>query len=285
MKTGIFSLPSSAMTFQMAVDYALELGVDAIEPYPHAEFIEPDVEAARRLADYAGGKNVGICCFSLGADFLGSDIEDEVARLKRYADVAAALGSPYLHHTLAPALDFASQRFPFSVYLERAVRGVREVYDYAEQLGVRCIYEEQGFAFNGVGRFDDFLGAVNRPVGVLADLGNILFVGESPEQFVSRFAPMVCHVHAKDYLYKDCRWPHPGNGWYESQDGGYLRGTVIGHGTVNFVRVCQVLQSVGYDGFYSLEYDGLEDPYLAQNLGLDNLRRYGRIAGVERKCP
>ena len=62
-------------------------------------------------------------------------------------------------------------------------------------------------------RFDDLLGEVDRNVGVVADLGNILFVGETPEEFVARFAGRICHVHAKDYLRKDSRWPDPGKGW------------------------------------------------------------------------
>jgi len=281
VKTGIFTLPDAKMTFREAVDYAKKIGLDAIEPYPAREFAQPDVDEARRLADYAGAQGIQVCCFSMAADIVAGDRKAEIENLKRYADVAAALGSPYLHHTLYPALGFRENRFPFKEALKLAVEGVREVYDYAEQIGVKCLYEDQGFCFNGVQRFDDFLGEVNRDVGVVADLGNILFVGEQPEAFTARFAPMVKHVHVKDYLYKDSRWPSPGEGWYVSRDGGYLRGTVPGHGVVNFQRVFSILQSVGYDGFFSLEYDGMEDAYKANELGLRNIRRYYEMAKLD----
>ncbi len=274
MKTGLFALPDGKMTFMEAVDYAQKLGVNAIEPYPRSEFTEPDVEAARRLSEYAAEKKVGICCFSMAADVVTGDVKAAVEMLKRYADTAAAMGSPYLHHTILPALGFDENGMPFKEALRRAVQAVREVYDYAEQKGVKCLYEDQGFYFNGVQRFDDFLGEVNRDVGVVADLGNILFVGETPEAFLARFAPRVKHVHVKDYLYKDSRWPMPGEGWYISRDGGYLRGTVIGHGVVNFERCFSILNSVGYDGYFSLEYDGMEEACRANGLGLANMRRF-----------
>ena len=59
MKTGIFSLPDTKMTFREAVDYARQLGLDAIEPYPSREFAQPDVGEAERLAEYAKEQNIG----------------------------------------------------------------------------------------------------------------------------------------------------------------------------------------------------------------------------------
>lgn len=285
MKTGIFTLPDAKMSFRDAVDYAKRIGLDAIEPYPSREFEQPDADAAKKLADYANEQGVGICCFSMAADIVGRNRRTEIEKLKRYADVAAAMGSPYLHHTLYPALGFAHNGLTFKEALKYAAEGVREVCDYAEEKGVKCLYEDQGFCFNGVQRFDDFLGEVNRKVGVVADLGNILFVGEQPEAFVARFAPLIEHVHVKDYLYKDARWPSPGEGWYVSRDGGYLRGTVIGHGTVNFRRVFSILQSVGYDGYFSLEYDGMEDAFRANELGLANMKRYAMLAQMDQTSP
>ncbi len=281
MKTSIFTLPFPEMTFRQAVDYALRLGVGAIEPYPHAEFAEPSVEAARRLADYAGEKGVGLCCFSMPANLAGADVRGETERLKRYADVAAAMGSPYFHHTLAPRLSLDARTAPFRTLIRRAAEAAREVYDYAGERGVQCVYEDQGFVVNGAERFDDFLEALNREAGVVADLGNIFFVDETPEAFVARFLPAIRHVHVKDYLVKDSRWPNPGRGWYLTAGGGYLRGTVIGHGQVNFTRVFSLLHAAGYDGYYSIEYDGMEEAAAAQELGLANMRRFMALAAGE----
>jgi sugar phosphate isomerase/epimerase len=278
MKTSIFTLPDG-MTFMQAIDYACELGLDAIEPYPHAELAEPSPDAARRIAARAAEAGIGISCFSMSADLTQADNSAEVARLKRYAEVAAALGSPYLHHTLAPSLSLAHAG-AFGALLERAVSGAREVFDHAMSLGVTCAYEDQGFVFNGVERFGAFYEALDRPAGVVADLGNSLFVGERPEKFVGRFAPRVVHVHIKDYIIKPAHAADPGAHWYHAADGSCLRGTVIGHGEVNFPSIFRMLASAGYDGYYSMEFDGLEPAMLANELGLANMRRFHAMAAL-----
>ncbi|NLE66697.1 MAG: sugar phosphate isomerase/epimerase [Lentisphaerae bacterium] len=278
MKTALFSLPSPDMDFRHAVDYALQLGVDAIEPYPHAEFRTPSAEAAKRLADYAGERNVGICCFSMMGDLAADDLRSEIRRLKDYADVAAALGSRYFHHTLVPALSLTGRAGSYAATIRRAADAAREVFDYAGERGVQCIYEDQGFVVNGVERFGDFLGALDRDAGVVADLGNTFFVDETPEAFTRRFLPAIRHVHVKDYLVKDSSWPHPGDGWYLSSGGNYLRGTVIGHGRVDMTRVFSILNAGGYDGFYSMEFDGPEEAFRAQSQGLKNMRRFMDLA-------
>lgn len=277
MKTGIFSLPAR-LNHKEAVDYVKSIGVDTFEPYASGEFETPSVENARKLADYAGEQGVGLVCFSIMADFKRKNIQDEVDKLKKYADIVAAMGGKYLHHTLAPGFELSNTDLPTREIIARAVKGVREVVDYAEQIGVECVYEDQGYYINGVHRFDDFLGEVNRKVGVVADLGNILFVDEKPETFVTRFASMIRHVHVKDYLVKSAEAGYPGNYWYPTLGGNYLRGTIVGHGSINFTRVFSILQKAGYDGVFSMEYCGLEEPYMGQKESLKNMRAYYEMA-------
>jgi len=280
MKTSIFSLPNGTMTFHEAVDYVKQLGVDAIEPYNRSEFQTPSVENAKKLRDYAAEQGVGISCFSMMGNLALKDQKAEIERLKGFIDTAAAMGSPYFHHTLIPGLTFGGDGRSFKEYLNYVVPAARELYDYAEQQGVKCCYEDQGFVFNGVHRFDDLLGEMERPVGVVADLGNILFVGDTPEAFVARFASRICHVHVKDYLSKDARWSNPGQGWYVTRDGGFLRGTIVGHGVVCFERVFTILNDAGYDGYFSLECDCMEEIFKAQKLSIENMRRFYRMAQV-----
>jgi len=279
MELGIFGLPSSKMTFMEAVDYAAEVGLDAIEPYPHAEFANPTDEAiakAKEFGEYAKSKGIKVSCFSMGIDITtGDTIAKNIERLKGYARLSAAMGCPYLHHTLMPSLvsNFSSGEL-FDVLFDRAVKGIREVYDYAETVGVKAIYEEQGFVFNGAQRFERLLNAVDRDIKVVADLGNIKFVGEDPVDFVGQFAPYVAHVHVKDYIYKPATANFPGEEWYNTRNGDFLRGTIVGHGTIDFVTCCRILISAGYTGSFSLEYDGKEDPFMADKLSSRNFRRY-----------
>ncbi|MPM86940.1 hypothetical protein SDC9_134033 [bioreactor metagenome] len=283
MKLGIFGLPDPKMTFTEEIDYAKASGLSAIEPFPVQEFATPDVVAAKRLKEYAEKQGIDICCFSYAVSVVGEDCRTQIENLKRYADVAAALGSPYLHHTIYPVLSHDFKKMPFKQLLKRAVDSIREVYDYAEQTGVKCIYEDQGYIFNGCERFDALLNEVNRDIGLVADLGNILFVGETPEEFVGHFAPYISHVHVKDYLFKSGNGLYPGEEWYNTRNGDYLRGTVVGHGTVDFEKILKIPLSTGYEGYYSMEYDGLEDAMQASKIGQRNIKRYYEAAKAHKE--
>lgn len=281
MKLGLFSLPGAITSYRQAVDYAKSCGIAAIEPYCDREFALPDLDAARRLADYAGEQGIAICCFSMAVNVAAEDNTAEIERLQKYADVAAALGSPFLHHTLLPGLTHDFARLPFSQLLKRAVQSIRTVFDYAEQVGVKCVYEDQGYVFNGSERFERLIDAVDREIGVVADLGNSLFVGEQSEVFVGRFAPWIDHVHVKDYLFQPGSSTCPDDHWFTTRDGDYLRDTIMGHGIVSFEKIFRILLRAGYKSYYSLEYSGPEDAVQAIRTSADNLRRlYARAGGT-----
>ena len=59
---------------------------------------------------------------------------------------------------------------------------------------------------------------------------------------------------------------------------------MIGHGVIPFRRVMAQLIDAGYDGWYSMEYDGLEEMKTAHALGLENVRRYYEEARLEAGC-
>ncbi len=284
MKTSVFGFGTSGMNWTQAIDYVAALGAAGIEPYPMAELQTPSLPAARRIGDYAREKGLELPCFSTAAQLTGEKAPAEIERLCRYADVCAEMGISYLHHTLIPALEPAGVPRDMDAAIDEAAGNARAVFDYAQSVNVQCIYEDQGYCVNGVRRFEHFLRALDRPAGVVADLGNILFAGERAQDFAGRFAPLVRHVHVKDYLFKDGRADSPGDGWYKTLGGDYLRGTVIGHGVIPFRRVMAQLLDAGYDGWYSMEYDGLEDMKTAHALGLRNMRRYYEQARLEGGC-
>ncbi len=278
MKLGIFCLPPTIKNFFEAVDFAKENGLAGLEPYPIHEFARPDkkaVQAAEALATYARENGIALPCFSIGIDIVSeAKRKENIETLKRYADVAAAMGVPFLHHTILPTLSHTGGKEPFHKLLKRAVAGIREVYDCAASVGVKTVCEDQGFVFNGCERFEMLLSSVDRDIGVVADLGNILFVEEEAASFVGRFAAQIVHVHVKDYLCKSGGMPFPGEEWYETRQGNFLRGTIVGHGVVDFVTVLRILRSAGFQGFYCLEYEGLEEPVSAIQKSIRNFTRY-----------
>lgn len=275
MKTSLFTFPGKEKTFMHLIDDAKAYGFDAIELYNSGEFKTPDVDAAYKIAEYAKKQGIAISCFSVGANLSHEDNSEEIERLKKYVDVAKAAGSPFLHHTLIPSLNHKIEAIPFDHILKRVVKAVYEICDYAAEREVMCLNEDQGFYMNGTECFEEFLYSVNhKNLGLVADLGNILYAGEHPEKFVGRLTPFIKHVHVKDYLFKPGSGQYPGDEWKLTRDGDFLLNTIIGYGVINFEKVFRILISSGYEGYYSIECGGNEATEHRLKIELRNMQLY-----------
>ena len=273
MKLSVFSAPRSFTSYDQIIDFCVKNNIPGLELFPMLELTDDNPETARRIAQKARAAGLEITCYSAGVDLAADDGVDRVAQLKRWADCAAAAGSPFLHHTLALSLTHNYGPVTFGQLREKVIPRAREVFDYAKDKGVLCLYEDQGMYFNGSARFGDFLDRLDRPAGVCLDLGNCLFVDESPETFAGSFLPLVKHVHLKDYLVRPAGMPHPGETCYTTAAGDYLLEVPMGHGSVHFEKVFAMLLRHGYDGWFSTEYTGPGDAAELE-LGVGNVRRY-----------
>lgn len=243
---------------EKAAQYAKNLGFSAVEfladtsengyvPFTSAREAE---EAAEKLKKY----ELAVSCYSVFCDLWSSDPDIEQVMLEQ-VKIAAALGSPYFHHTLIPWLSVPKDAPDFETAIEKIVKIAKNIADYAADFGMICIYEDQGFYINGVepfGLFWNRMKAVCSNVGICGDLGNILFADEQPQDFVQKYAQDICHIHVKDYLKKETV-SSPGKGWMKTKGNNWLRDTVVGDGVVNFAECMKILQRIGYDGYYSLE--------------------------------
>lgn len=261
---------TSLRTYRQMVDYAAAHGIRQLETLNILDLSTPDMEVARDLKAYADEKGVSFPCVSVGLSLVDEGREEAIEALKRYADIAKILGSPYLHHTIA--LNFSDPQYiadNFELFYGRGIAAVREVFDYAATLGIRTIFEDQGFLFNGRKTFARFLQDVDRNVGVVADFGNIQFVDEDVEDFIPQFADRIVHVHAKDYLVTSGDSREKMADEYTSKGGNYLRGCLIGEGSVHTEAAFQALQAMGYQGAVALEGDPIgpdEEASFVKNL-------------------
>lgn len=247
---------STIGTWKEMVDYCVAHGIQNLETLNILDLSTPDLQKAKELKAYADSKGISFPCVSVGLSLVDEDRKDAIETVKRYADIAKILGSPYLHHTIA--LNFSDpQKIAdnFETYYSRGLEAVREIFDYAATLGIRTIYEDQGFLFNGRKTFARFLKEVDRNVGVVADFGNIQFVDEDVEEFIPAFADRIVHVHVKDYLVTSGNSRGKAADEYTSKGGNYLRGCLIGEGSVRTEAAFQALQAISYSGFVSLEGD------------------------------
>ncbi len=264
MKT-CFYTPSAAQAswFDM-VDLSARYGFDSLEIFADREFSEPDWEFAKKFKQYADEKGVKICCFSVFADLTGPDAERQIPRLKGFAEVAALVGSPLLHHTVCP-------NFQDSAYVEqhreelwaKSLAAVAEVYDYAKDCcHIHTAIEDQGFLLNGVGNFSAFLAQVGRNVRVVADFGNIRQADQEILPFLRAFAPRIAHVHLKESVLHNQRVPHS----YPTKSGQWIEEVLPGTGTVPLKEGIDLLRHLGYRGICSLEWNSPDEALLAQGV-------------------
>ncbi len=256
-KIAMYSPPFPRLkSYKEVIDLACEYGVSAVEPFSMLDFEIPDREKAKKVKEYADEKGIVFPCVSIYANVFESDTESQLEMLKGYADVAAILGSPFIHHTIVGEFKEPSKVIGLrDELMNKGVQFVREVYDYAEQRGVKSIYEDQGFIFNGVDGFGEFLSKVNRNVGVVADFGNVFQSGDSIEDFVNAFHDRFVHAHIKDVIVSDER----NSSSYPALGGKFVDYVAIGHGQIDIKGVIELLRSYGYDGYYGVEYSVAED--------------------------
>lgn len=244
---------------------------------PNGDGQDP-IEFAKKVKDACAAAKLEIMSWTVGADFLRNDVDAEIERLKGQVDIAAALGAPAMRHDATGG--FPDRSNNLSDYIEAlpiVAKGYGGVTAYAADKGVKTMIENHGFFFQDSDRVEALINKVGNPnFGALVDIGNFLCADEEPTQAVKRMAPYAFHVHAKDFHVK-CPCSDPGDGWFRSRGGVPLRGAIVGHGNVNTKRCIEILKEGGYDGFLSIEFEGMEDNRKALEIGFANLKRYAGV--------
>jgi len=263
------------------IEKTKELGFDGIEFSTPGLPTDPDelLAFAPKIKEACKKAGLPIFSYTIGANFLKEPPawQAEAERLKGQIKIAAALGVPCMRHD-------ATYGYPegykgptdFDSALPILAAGCRAVTEYAAGLGVKTTVENHGFFVQDSVRCEKLMKAVNhKNFGALIDMGNFLCADEESVSAVTRMAPYGFHFHAKDFHVKNAaQWADPGEGWFKSRGGNYLRGSIIGHGNVNVVGCIRAMKKAGYTGPLSIEFEGMEDNLIALKIGLANLRRY-----------
>lgn len=285
MKIGVSSYSYSGLIekgkFDLfdAITFTAKTGFDCIEltdlkPSEH-ERIE---DYAERIREYAAGTGLEIVSYTTYADFINGkdgdgDVGKEIERVKRNVDIAAILGVGLMRHDATWGFRDGSKR-TWTDAVEVVAPAIRAVTEYAAGKGVRTMCENHGYLMQDSYRMETLVKTVNHPnFGLLVDMGNFLCADEDPALAVAAAAPYAFHAHAKDFLLRSGEYENPGEGWFPTRAGHYLRGTIAGHGVVPITQCVRLLKNAGYDNVLSLEFEGLEDVLTAIRLGYATLKR------------
>lgn len=255
---------------------AKEAGFDGIE---FTDLSAPDgmseADFASLIREESEKLSLPVIAYTIGANLLGErTLEEEVERVCRKVDIAHILGAKNLRHDAAWSVpDDIKTYAGFEQILPTLTDGCRKITDYAAEKGITTMIENHGFFCQDSDRVERIItGTASPNFGALIDIGNFCCADENSAVAVGKLARYAKHVHAKDFHIKNGNALNPGKGFFKSRGGNYLRGSIIGHGDIPVFQCLSILKSNGYDGFVSVEFEGMENCLDGISVGFENLK-------------
>ena len=282
------------MSVTEVMRFAKEKGAEHIELVPFGFTLHDDAtgefneELIAEIKAVSAEIDLPLSNYAVLGDLLKFDPDAkkaEVERLKRHIDVAAKLGLERMRHDISSFRRPLESNTPtaFEREFPIAVETSRELADYASQYGITTLVENHGFFVNGSDRVIRLIEEVNRDnFGLLLDTGNFTCVDENCTVAVKKCAPYAKMVHLKDfYIRRADRLT--GNGglfrcdsgcWFSSNSGvSMLRGSILAQGDLDIWTILGYIRDAGYNGFVSVEFEGMEDGKIGSETGM-NAARY-----------
>ncbi len=261
------------MTIMDVIPKAKEMGYEGIEIVSWGDPYEKMLKSAKEMKKLSEDVGLPIIAYLTGSDFLKNDMDEQVDTLKRELDIAAAFGVTRMRHDSTAGYDKDGKLMTVDEALPIVAEGYRRVTEYAETMGIQTMIENHGYFFQHSSRVKRLMEAVNhKNFGWLVDMGNFMCADEKSTDAVKNAAPYAVHVHAKDFHYKKKGEYIPPQRWFPTADGNSLRGAIIGHGVVDVPECLRIFKSHGYDGWLSVEFEGMEDCIQGLTYNLTNLR-------------
>lgn len=226
------------------------------------------------IKERAADKGVTLSGMCIGAQFLDLDPQAytaEMERVKRHVEVCDELGIKYLRHDVAPWAKRATDQADFEAALPILASASKEIAKYAAQFGIITSVENHGMFMNGSERIRRLVYLVDEPnFKTTLDIGNFMCVDEDAYAATIQNLPLASVVQLKDFFVRDFE---PGDGWLATPGGHWLLGSIVGHGDLDIRRILGGIKASGFDGFLSIEFEGLEDSTFGAAKSAANINR------------
>ncbi|WP_019637322.1 sugar phosphate isomerase/epimerase family protein [Paenibacillus fonticola] len=281
MKLGISSyslyqaMNAGRMTINDVIEWVAEIGASHIEIVPRHGFdFAANPELEDQIRENAARCGLDISNYALGANFITEteeQYEAEIARVISEVDRVHRLGAKLMRHDVASRPDTSIARF--NEDLDRIAAACRRIADHARQYDITTSVENHGYYVQASDRVQALIHAVDRPnFKTTLDIGNFVCVDENPVTAVKNNLPYASIIHIKDFYIRPS-FRNPGEGWFKSAGGNYLRGAIAGHGDIDIYEILRLIKESGYDGYFSIEYEGMEDCQKGTKIAFDNIKR------------
>jgi sugar phosphate isomerase/epimerase len=223
-----------------------EIGFDTIDIF--ADPLDLDIkerQLIRRECDKAGMPIVSVACVAVGLiDFNPSVQRFHLQRCRAYLDLAYELGAQNVLLVLGEYI-WERQVIPAAEQWQTAVRNVRQLGQYAADLGLQLALELEPFKLSLVNNVDSmvrFLADVNHPaVRANIDISHLHLSG-TPAEALRQLRGLAIHVHLSD-----C-------------DGKVHGDLPPGRGVVDFAPYLREIKGLGINGAVSIELEYSPEP-------------------------
>jgi sugar phosphate isomerase/epimerase len=268
------AIQSGEMSVVEAIAYIAEIGGEHVEIVPIGFNLRANPELIPAIRQKAEDIGIEISNYAIGAEFSSLDeeaYENEVTRVMKEVDIAVLLGVKLMRHDVASVADISNGNFV--MLLPRLAEACRRVADYAATFGITTSIENHGYFLQASDRVQALIHATDRAnFRTTLDIGNFMCADENSVVAVKKNIAYASMVHIKDFYLRSCE-QDPGEGWFPTAHGNHLRGAIIGNGDIDMRSVLKVVKQSGYDGFLSVEFEGMEECKLGTRIGLNNLKQ------------
>lgn len=278
------AIKSGEMTVLDAIEWIADNGGEHMEIVPYGFTLEDNPELADAVREKAKAVGIELSNYSMPTNFVQETDEAfdaEVARVKRHVDLVNRLGMKHMRHDVT-AFSLPPEHMTIAWFenaLPLIVKGSRLIADYAASFGITTTIENHGFSVQASDRVQRVLQAVDRPnFKTTLDVGNFLCADEHPIIGVKKNLPYASLVHFKDFYIRPFDQDPGGGNWFRTANGNYLRGAIVGHGDIEIRKIVKLIKDSGYDGYITVEFEGMEECRLGSKIGMDNLRRFWQEA-------
>jgi sugar phosphate isomerase/epimerase len=260
-----------------AIEWIAANGGEHVEIVPSGFEVPSKGNMAERIRAKAESVGLDISSYTVGANFIQATeeaYEAEIQRLLKEVDIGHRLGASLMRHDAASRPREEATIENFEKDLPKVAGACRRIADHAGQYGITTSVENHGFHVQHSDRVQRLIQAVDRPnYKTTIDVGNFLCVDENPVAAVKKNISLASMIHLKDFYIRPGH-EDPGEGWFRTGGGNYLRGAFVGHGDLDMRRILKAIKDGGYDGYLSVEFEGMEDCRLASRIGMENARRF-----------
>ncbi|MBQ8310235.1 MAG: sugar phosphate isomerase/epimerase [Clostridia bacterium] len=247
MKSAFSTLGCPDLTLAEVLAVGVRTGMEAVEIRLDKQdamcgyTIESIAEAVRMIAE----SGLKISDLATGVSITGYD-QAAVERMEKCAALAAAVGAKGIRVFTG---SFSKPGEAPQDDADGIARTLLEGARVTRKHGVQ-VWVETHSAYSTGETVAGLLARVNDPdVRVIWDIMHSIEFGEHPKKTVEYLGDAIVHVHLKDGR--------------DKKDGSHYQLTALGAGDVDFCEIADALETIGFDGYLSLEWELMWHPELA----------------------